>query len=270
MSLRFILAVAGWLGAGSALIVTNASENPYSPIVARNIFGLQPIPVHNPQDDVVVVPPPKITPNGIMTIFGKVQVLFKVSTASPGQPAKDVSYTMGVGERMDEITVQKIDEKAATITFENHGVIQKLELAKGGAVGAPAPGSPAGPGMIQRPTPMVAPGASSPPATVGFGGRFGRARNAAGGSTDSGAAVPGMTGGAGGAASSAGNAAPAEPISPEAQVIMMEAQRAKWLDEHNPAAAIMPPTAITKQVTGEEDPNSGQDANGGQNMMPGQ
>jgi hypothetical protein len=73
-----------------------------------------------------------------------------------------------------------------------------------------------------------------------------------------------MAGGIGGAASSAGNAAPAEPISPEAQVIMMEAQRAKWLDEGNPAAAIMPPTAITKQVTGEDGANSGQ------NMMPGQ
>ena len=31
-------------------------------------------------------------------------------------------------------------------------------------------------------------------------------------------------------------------LSPEAQIIMMEAQRAKWIEERNPAASIIPPT----------------------------
>jgi hypothetical protein len=81
-----------------------------------------------------------------------------------------------------------------------------------------------------------------------------------------------MAGGAGGVGgtATAGNAAPAEPLSPEAQVIMIEAQRAKWMDEGNPDTVIIPPTELTKMVTGEDGANSGQNANGGQNVAPGQ
>ena len=106
-----------------------AADNPYSPIVQRNVFGLVPIPTNPPVDPSAANPPPKITPNGIMTLFGKLQVLFKVAVpAKPGQPAKDESYTLGEGERQDDITVQKIDEASATITFDNHGTIQPLPL----------------------------------------------------------------------------------------------------------------------------------------------
>ncbi|MEI7808986.1 MAG: hypothetical protein WCJ07_10945, partial [Verrucomicrobiota bacterium] len=44
-----------------------------------------------------------------------------------------------------------------------------------------------------------------------------------------------------------GNSQPAqqETLSPEAQIIMMESQRAKWLDQGNPAAAIIPSTHLT-------------------------
>src|ERR1039458_7407646 len=57
-------------------------NNPYAPIVVRNIFALTPPPPADagPPAD----PPPKITPNGIMSIFGQLQVLFKVAgTAKP-------------------------------------------------------------------------------------------------------------------------------------------------------------------------------------------
>jgi hypothetical protein len=37
----------------------------------------------------------------------------------------------------------------------------------------------------------------------------------------------------------------------EQRIILMEAQRAKMLDEGNPAAPLIPPTALTKEVTGE-------------------
>ena len=57
-------------------------------------------------------------------------------------------------------------------------------------------------------------------------------------------------------------------ITPEEQIINMESQRAKWLDEGNPAAAIMPPTVLTKQVTGEE--NIGGNAGPPGFPMPGQ
>jgi hypothetical protein len=235
----FGLVTAVWLCGQPLRAGAPAADNPYSPIVQRNVFGLVPIPVHNPADDVAVTPPPKITPNGIMTLFGKLQVLFKVAVpAKPGQPAKDESYTLGEGERQDDITVQKIDEASATITFDNHGTIQPLPLvASTAAPGAPGKVPP--PGM---PMPGMAPAVGGSPAPIGFGGRFGRNRN----NPNPGAANP-----------NAG--APATALSPEEQIYNMESQRAKWLDEGNPAAAIIPPTAITKQVTGEGDAG----ANGG-------
>ncbi|HEY2329525.1 MAG TPA: hypothetical protein VGI63_06900 [Verrucomicrobiae bacterium] len=238
----------GWLNA--------AAENPYNPIVARNIFGLFPIPVHNPANDVAVTPPPKITPNGIMNIFGRLQVLFKVAATPPGQPPKEVSYTMGEGERQDEITVQKIDEPAATITFDNHGTIQTLELAKGSAAGGAVPLVPGASGMIPRPFPTVAPAAGGATAPMGFGGRFGRSRAGPVTPNPNSSVVPRLPGfGGGGAAVVNNNASqvPSQNLSYEEKVLNMEAQRAKWLDEGNSAAVIIPPTPITKNVTGEEE-----------------
>jgi hypothetical protein len=130
MNLRLIfsLTAVGWLLAGSVLADQVAStDNPYTPIVTRNMFDLVPVPVGPAPDPTPATPPPKITPNGIMTIFGKLQALFKVAgVAKPGQPAKDESYILGEGERQDDIEVQKIDEKAAIITFNNHGKIEEL------------------------------------------------------------------------------------------------------------------------------------------------
>ena len=251
MNFRFILACAliGWLASGSAVVRAAAPGSPYAPIVERNMFGLVPIPTNNPAADLPPpTPPPKITPNGIMTLFGKLQVLFKVAgVPKAGQPAKDESYVLGVGERQEEIEVQKIDEPSATITFNNHGTVQELSLvagiASGGGASAPA-GMPAGLGL-PVPTPSVMPGGGGIPAAIGGGNRFGRPRTLPGGNPS--AALPSF----GGNASGAGAAGTQAAISPEAQVIMMEAQRAKWLSEGNSAAAIIPPTPLTSQVTGE-------------------
>jgi hypothetical protein len=111
--------------------------NPYAPLVARNIFGLNPpIPV-NPNED--ATPPPKITPNGIMSIFGQLQVLFKVAVpARQGQPAKDQSYILSAGQRQDDIEVTQINEKAGIVTFNNHGTIQELPLIVGTPGSLPA------------------------------------------------------------------------------------------------------------------------------------
>src|SRR5258708_8598472 len=71
-------------------------DNPYASVVPRSVFGLNPPEIPAPAD---VSPPEKITPNGIMTIFGNRQVLFKVAgTARPGQPAKDQFYILSEGQ----------------------------------------------------------------------------------------------------------------------------------------------------------------------------
>ena len=251
----FLLAVTGWFLTG-AVGVMAATDNPYAPIVARNVFGLVPIPTNNPADQAPpAAPPPKIMPNGIMTLFGKLQVLFKVAAPpAPGQPAKDQSYVMGEGERQDDIEVQKIDEPSATITFNNHGTVQELALAAGAASsGGPAPAAAFGAPLPGRmPNAITAPGAG-----MGMGGRFGRLReastaNSSGGNNFNPSYAPQNSSpsvnlpGFGGTGKYA-NTAPSEPaLSPEAQVIMMEASRIATQDEvthgHMPP---LPPTPLT-------------------------
>ena len=228
-----------------------APENPYTPIVTRNVFALVPIPTNPPVDLTPEVPPPKITPNGIMTLFGKLQVLFKVAgVAHPGQPPKDESYVLSEGDRQDDIEVQTIDEKSATITFNNHGIVQKLALVAGTASGGDAAPTASGlplPGMAR---PGVAPIAGGSTA-IGFGGRFGRTRPLPGASNPGAGGAPSL-----GAAAPTAGGAPQQEITPEQQIINMESQRAKWLDEGNPAAAIIPPTRLTSQVIGGDNGDS--------------
>lgn len=264
MNLRrsFILALVVTSG-GSALAGT--ADNPYTPIVTRNMFGLVPVPPVDSTSLVSDKPLPKITPNGTMTLFGKLQVLFKVTDVPvPGQPPKDNFKVMGEGEREDEITVQKIDEKAGTITFDNHGTIQELALVAGKASGgAPAAAAPGIPMPSPMPPPGVASAAGGANPAIGFGGRFGRTRPAPGTGTpgvSGGGGAPVFGGGPGSGAAPAANTATTEPLSPEAQVIMMEAQRAQFKAAGNPAAAIIPPTPITDQLNDD----------GGGPPMPGQ
>ena len=238
------------LNAGARADDRMLSNNPYAPIVVRNIFGLNP-PL--PADaDQPAEPPPKITPNGIMSIFGQLQVLFKVAgTAKPGQPAKDDSYILSEGQRQDEIEVVHIDEKAGLVTFNNHGTVQELSLVKANALALNTPmPSPARAGPNRNLT--------GPNGENSGRGRSGgdpadipsRARNRGPGNGSNnynngvGNGSPLTT-----APTSAGYSNPQQPqntpqntLSPEAQFIMMEAQRAQWQQEGNPAAAIIPYT----------------------------
>jgi len=118
-------------------------NNPYAPVVVRNMFGLNPLPT-NDVNASQVDPPPKITPNGIMSIFGQLQVLYKVALPAkpPEQAARDVPYILSEGQRQDDIEVVQIDEKNGLVTFNNHGTMQELPLVK---ASAPA-GSPSTPG----------------------------------------------------------------------------------------------------------------------------
>jgi hypothetical protein len=230
---------------------------PYATIMERNVFGLVPLPTNPPDAGPPKDPPPKITPNGIMTVFGKLQVLFKVSVpGKPNQPAKDESYVMCEGDRQDEIEVQKIDEPGAVITFNNHGEIQKLPLVAGtGGGGPPAGGTPPPvPGMGAAGFPG-APGAGFPGAA-----RFGRNRPVPTTATPPPDAAPptasgvpeGMTPTTGGFINSRGIFQPAAPqMSPEQQVLMIEAQRMKFQQEGNPLGSMLPPTAMTEQLKQE-------------------
>jgi hypothetical protein len=100
----------------------HASGNPYAPIVAKNIFGLTPLVVTVTTQ--AIEPPVKIIPNGIISVFGQAQVLFKVAAKT----GMETSYIFAEGQKKDGIEVVKIDWRKGLITFNNHGFIQKLAL----------------------------------------------------------------------------------------------------------------------------------------------
>jgi hypothetical protein len=167
------LALAGSLRANEVVL----PGNPYAVVVTRNIFGLNPPPVVDP-NAVVVEPPVKIIPNGIMTILGQLQVLFKVA-AKPGSKDKDANYILTEGQSQDDIEVVKINEKAGSVTFNNHGIVQELPLIVASPTSTPSEptvGNPAKPVIRPSGGPQGAPAGNNP-----FINRFGSRERIPGG-----------------------------------------------------------------------------------------
>jgi hypothetical protein len=244
---KIAIGLAGWLALNMAARADDVllPGDPYATVVARNIFGLNPPPqqITNPQD---ANPPVKITPNGIMTIFGEVQVLFKVAgTPKPGgPPSTDESYILSEGQRQDDIEVVKIDEKNSIVTFNNHGETQQLPLV------VTQPGSTPSPALAGGSTvggPSVAGGRFSPGFVNPGGGPGARARGggAYGGGANSGNANGGSNLSNVPTRNNTFNAASQIPegMTPEVQTIAIEANRALGGE----AAQILPITELTPQ-----------------------
>lgn len=232
---KLAICLAGGLVLHTGLYADNrvSPNNPYEPIASRNIFGLNP---PQPVDTTAPAPPSNITPNGIMTIFGTTQVLFKVAVPPrPPQPATEKSYILSEGQRQDDIEVTRIDEKAGIVTFNNHGVVQEIPLVKAPPITTPPtvvmnPGAPGGmnPGFAVR---GAAPG--------GFGGPNG----SGGGNVVRSGNNPGQNNNPGGNGGNSGG--PARPqFSPEEQMILIAAQHAQAQQAGDPIAKIFPPTEL--------------------------
>jgi hypothetical protein len=230
-------------------------NNPYAPIVVRNVFDLNPVP----KVDASIVdanPPPKITPNGIMDVFGHLQVLFKASDpATPGQTPKDNSYILGEGQRQDDIEVVKINEKGGIVTFNNHGTVQELPLASAAASSAPAAAmmNPNIPSAIpgSRPNggnPFGSPG-NFGGSTVNFGGRNrggGNGGNNSNGGMGNGGNNPNINLNQGSTSTRVNLESQIPPgLTPEVQTIMIEANRMQSQQQGDPNAKLFPNTEMT-------------------------
>ena len=78
-------------GAQSNDVVAVSADNPYTAIVVRNIFGLNPIVA---SDEPVGDPPPKIMLTGIMSTVENSQALFKVAgTGKPDGPKTNLTFS---------------------------------------------------------------------------------------------------------------------------------------------------------------------------------
>jgi hypothetical protein len=240
-----------------AAAVSPAAGQPYGTIVMRNVFGLVPIPPPPPPPDTTPPPdpPPKITANGIMSIFGQLQALFKVTLPpKPGQQPKETSYMLSEGQRQDDIEVEKINEKAATITFNNHGTEQDIPLVAGQASGSDASPAGAGPSNPQNPfAPRLPRFGGRPPGFPG-GSSFGTGgqnpmpqgnNNGFGGQNNNNPAA-GLNFGGNSAAPVLANQNPLN-LTPEEQVIMIEAERERLKNMSTPPydPGYLPPTPLT-------------------------
>lgn len=219
------------LSAGLRAETVPTTGNPYSLVVARNIFGLNP-PVAVDTTSPVAEPPVKITPNGIMNNYGQVQVLFKVAGKAPG---KDDSYMLSEGQAEEGIEVVKIDEKDGLVTFNNHGVEQVLSLAAAATAGPSAMATPAGPAGITGGNPAAGGNYVSSGFNTAFGGRSGT-----GGGNN-----PGMDNGSNVRPVPTRYGSQLPPMDPAVQTVLIEANRMKAQNEGDPIQKIFPRTELT-------------------------
>jgi hypothetical protein len=242
--------IAIWLAAGLLLSAGARADNPYTPVVERNIFGLKPAVDEAPPGD----PPPKITLNGIMSTYGKLQVLFKVAANSKAGQTKDQSYMLGEGQRQDDIEVTRIDDKASLVTFNNHGVVQEIPLANAPAATGSAPGQGAqGSFRANFQRGMGGAGGGNATGAIGRGGG-GRQSRGAGNNANQNLNPPqNPIPPAGGGSpllsipTRIGNFGQQEKITPEAQIIMMEIYREQH--KNDSTYPTLPPTMITPPDT---------------------
>jgi hypothetical protein len=233
------------IGARAADVVS--AGNPYAPIVARNVFGLNP-----PSTNIIPTSEdtqlPKITLNGITDILGQLQALYKVSPKPGQKDAKDESYILSEGQAQDDIEVMHIDEKTALVTFNNHGKVQEIPLAnapKINAPSAPTGGGSSGGNIPPRLGSRV--GGSGPAGRVGGPGRVmsGGASANPGGTGNNPALNNSSTRGPGGYANQ--SATPAN-LSAEEHMVLMAAQHLKAQQDGDPATVIFPPTPFDAEL----------------------
>jgi len=127
-STKIFLGIVGGcaLSVSARAATADQGDHPYKGIPVTNVFRLKTpaLPPEQPKP-----PPPSITLQGIATITGRRQALFKVAMpARPLDAAKEISYVLSEDERAGEIEVLEINEQSGTVKFSNHGVVQVLTL----------------------------------------------------------------------------------------------------------------------------------------------
>jgi hypothetical protein len=120
ISLLILASIGFCCGAAAA-----TSDNPYLPIVTRNVFALKAPPPPPPPVE-PARPALKVTLSGISTMLGKKQALMKAPPAQPkaGDQLKGAqSFVLAEGERQGDVEVISIDAELGKVTIKVGGEV---------------------------------------------------------------------------------------------------------------------------------------------------
>lgn len=282
------LALAGSVRAATATLPaisterqTTVMDNPYNPIVERNVFDLHD-PPPPPEPKSTNAPPPNIHLTGITTILGKKQAYFMVQSAPMGgKPAQDKYMTLAEGQRQEMLEVLEINPKSKLVKISNSGNISTITFetnkiafngnpggAAGGAnfqphVGGLQPAQPGGPAPNYYPNnPAVAPPRPMRPTTTsdatpygGAGGQYGGYQANASGNIASGygnTAYNNYNNYNQGVQNTARQ--PVAPVmDPEQQIVLMELQREATKQQVSTGQMPpLPPTPLSQMMQQEQ------------------
>jgi hypothetical protein len=230
---------AAFLAASAGSLFAAVADHPYQAIIARNPFGLKPIPP--PQ----AAPPPETPPaapsrdiklTGISTLLGPAKVFIEI--IDPTTKKTERPSGMLVGEQQFEVEVLAVDVLNSTVKIRNRGQEATLDFVNNGIKPAAAAPGGAQPNPGGAPTPVHT--AFRPPPPPAFGAPAATPVSAPAAAPTSRAVVAGGPGGTTPAA--APN--PHSGIPPEVQA-RIEAYRRSLQAQQNgtPGAGIMPPGA---------------------------
>lgn len=147
---------------GAPVLLALSVDNPYNPIVTRNVFALKDPPPVTPTVLQPPNPPANVELRGITTLLGRPQVLLNFKTpARPSEPPKDRSLVMDVGQREGDVEVLEINPASGSIRIRNQGNELAMNLKDNASKPQAAPGMPAAPGL---PAPLPAPALPAPQA----------------------------------------------------------------------------------------------------------
>ncbi len=269
---------------------TTVLDNPFNPIVERNVFDLHD-PPPPPEPKSTNAPPPNIHLTGISTILGKKQAYFMLQSApEQGKPAAQDKYmTLSEGQRQDMLEVLEINPKSKLVKISNSGNISTItfetnKIAFSAATGGGAAGNAAahlggtaqggGPAPYYPNTPASVPPRPMRPTTANSPGQYGGgAGQYAGGNGQFGgyqASASGVAGGGYGnqaynynsypnAAAQNPQVAAAPAIDPEQQIVLMELQReATKSAVANGEMPPLPPTPLSQLMQQEQQQNQQQ------------
>src|SRR5881628_2823137 len=115
--------------AGAESIFADVRQNPYSPIVERNVFGLRPPPPPVVEtNQAPATPPVKVVLTGITSMFGpqSKRAFLEITEQEGGKPGTPKRPMLSEGDREGLIEVLSIDIDRNVVKIRNNNVESEL------------------------------------------------------------------------------------------------------------------------------------------------